>query len=472
MEPLCLQMSALTDSHFETVKKAVETVFSDVGFVVNHEVILERFDQAGGSVDYDRKLVRLPAALLWELAGQAPRQYRLTGMNGDSYDIGTGAVFKGAIVTDPIIADYPSGDRRKPYLHDVVRNTRIIQERSDVCFVGLMDYPVADDESPASRYRAWEAHLLNHAKPYAVYATSYDSFLEWLALGRLIKRGDELKGSGLFSVAIAVLSPLTLTRENCNMLIESIKYDFPLIPTVCPMAGSTSPYTFAGTLVQSIAENLIVLCAAQVMNPGNPFLFHIGPSVTDMRSGRAQYYTVDKTLWKMAGVSFAKRIGLPAAAETGGAYSSRYDMQSGAEGMLMTLSALMSGADVLCGAGSCLNANGLSSEFILTHYALLDAAAHLKKGYPMSELEQSVEAIREQGCGGNFLTDALTVEHLSDSEFFASPLFDETGEAGGGMTMLESAHAEAQRIDESFRSPVPEEVAEALRGYFAFRIEN
>ena len=466
MDALCLKMSVLTDENFEGLKKTVERAMQEVGFAINNLTILEAFKKAGAKVDFEKMRVRIAPELLWGLVGLAPGSYRVAGMNGDAYEIGGGSVYKAAIVTDPFIADYPSGNMRKPRLRDVELNTRIIQSQPDVCQVSLMDYPVEDVDGPSSRYRAQEAHLLNHAKHYSVWATSYESFMEWMEVGNIISRGRPLKNSGLFSSAIAVLSPLTLTRDNCDILLESLKHGFPLIPTVCPMAGSTAPYTFAGTLVQGIAENLIVLCSAQLLNPGNPFAFLFSPSVTEMRKGRTLFYTVDKALWKIAAAEFAKRLGLPVHMETGGALNSRYDMQGGAEGMLMSLSALLSGADILAGSGSCLNAEGLSAEHILTHYSFLAAAEHMKKGYSCAELEKNLDSIREQGPRGNYLGDSLTLELLRNPEFFSHPLFDESGETGGGMPMLERAHEEALRIDKDFVSPVPEDIADGLRSYF------
>jgi len=466
MEPIRLKMSALTDENFEALKTAVETLLFDVGFVVDNQGILEKYKEAGAIVDFNNKNVKLPAALVWELVGKAPGAYKIAGINGDSYEIGVGGPLKYAVVTDPFIADYPTGVMRKPSLEDVILNTRIIQSQPDVCTTSLMDYPVTDINGPASRLRAMEAHLLNHAKPIGVYSTSFNSFLAWLDIGKILTRGAPLKGTGLYSVAVAVISPLTLARENCDILLEAIKHNCPIIPTVCPMAGATGPYTFSGTLAMGIAENICVLCTTQLLNPGNPFLFALGISVTEMQTGRDLYYTVDKFLWKIASAEFAKRFNLPTAVETGGAMNSRFDMQSGAEGMLMTLSAMMSGADVIAGAGSCLNANGISAEFILTHYSFLDAAAHLRNGYSMSDIDRSLDSIREQGCGGNFLMDDLTLEKLRDSEFFSHPLFDEACEHGGGISMLERAHAEAQRINESFVSPVPEDIADALKDHF------
>jgi len=465
-EPIRLNISALTDENFLALKTAVESVLSDVGFVVNSNIILDAFDKAGALVDRGHNLVKVSPEMLRDMIKRVPGSFTLTGMNGDAYEIGTGGTFKSAIVTDPYIADYPSGAMRKPRLSDVIRNTRIIQSRADVSLVSLMDYPVTDIDGPASRYRAREAHLLNHAKPYALYPVSFQSYLEWMEIGRIVTRGGPLKGTGLFSAAIAVKSPLTLNADNCKILLDCLENGFLLIPTVCPMAGATSPYSFTGTLVQGIAENLIILCTAQIMNPGHPFVFLFAPSVTDMKSGRDLFYLIDKVLWKIASSEFAKRLGLPVHTEAGGALNCRYDMQSGAEGMLMSLAAVFSGADMLAGSGSCLNANGLSPEFILSHYSYLDAATHLKNGYPMSELDRSLDSIREQGCGGNFLTDDLTLEKLRDSEFFSHPLFDEACEHGGGLSVLDRTHAEAQRIDEDFVSPVPEDIADALRIHF------
>ena len=467
MNSISMKISTLTDEGFEELKKAVESIMENTGFVVNNQTILGLFEKAGGNVDYEHNKVKLSPELLWGLIAKAPASYTVRGVNGDSYEIGGGKQYYHAIVTDPFIADYPSGEKRRPCLDDVILNTRIMQSKPEVYGASLMNYPVTDISGPSSKYRAMEAFLLNHAKHNVVLPVSYASFKEWLEIIKILSGGRPLKDSGMLSVGIPILSPLTITKDNCDIILESAKNGFPVKPTTCPMAGSTSPYTYAGTLIQSLAESFAILCTVQVINPGSPFLFGFGASVTDMQSGRDMYYTVaDKVLWKLPATTFAKRLGLPVGVETGGAMSSRYDMQSGAEGMLMALTAALSGADVLAGPGSCLNANGLSAEFILSHYAFLEIAAHLKKGFSLSGIDRDLESIEKQGSGGHFLTDDQTLEYLRSPEFFSPRLFDISGETGEGMSFLESAHEEAERIGRDFISPAPEEVAGALREYF------
>lgn len=463
-----MRMSELTEDRLERLTAAVEQVMADPGFVVQSKDLLKKAEAAGARVDYDAMSVRLPANLLWELAARAPRAFTLRGITGTSYTLGNGGPYMGAIVIDPYIADYPTGAPRKPVLADIVRNTKIIQSHPDVAMVSRMDYPVADVEGPASTFRALEAHLLHHAKPYAIYAVSHESFRQWLDIGSILSGGRPLKDSGLFLAAVAVLSPLVLTKLNCDILADCVDLGIPVIPTVCPMAGSTSPYTLEGTLVQGIAESLMVLCLAQILRPGHPCIFGMGPSITEMSTGHDLYYTMDKVLWKLATFEFSKhKLGAPCFAEMGGALGCRYDMQSGAEGMMMVLSGLMSGADLLSGAGSCLNANGLSSEFIVIHHALFEAAKYLRRGISFDELEESVASIRSQGPGGSFLIDDITLRRLRDHDFFENPLFDTSGEHvdAASRPMLERAHARVKQIEAEYECPVPGDIAEGIRRY-------
>ena len=51
-ESLRLRMSVLTDESYEKLRKAVEHVISDIGFVVNNQTILDAFEKAGASVAF------------------------------------------------------------------------------------------------------------------------------------------------------------------------------------------------------------------------------------------------------------------------------------------------------------------------------------------------------------------------------------------------------------------------------------
>jgi len=150
------------------------------------------------------------------------------------------------------------------------------------------------------------------------------------------------------------------------------------------MAGTTSPYSVAGTILIANAEALLPVLIVQCYKPGHPVFYGVGPSVTDMKSGHALYYRTEKMLFKLAGVQMGKYYNLPISGEAGGTLTHRPDIQNGAESMMYLLAAL-SGQNVIGGLGSLHNANGMSAEQIVMQCGLADMAEYVSRGVDASD---------------------------------------------------------------------------------------
>ena len=174
-----------------------------------------------------------------------------------------------AIVTDPWIIDYETGQPRHPCLEDLRRNTIVAEQLEPVVSISRMDYPVTDVPGPESSLRALEMHLLHHTRHYQVMAASLESFDQWLGLAEVLGRGGDV--SRLITSAVAAGSPLVLNELNAELLVRSVEQGFAIVPTVCPMAGSTAPYSLAGTLLQSHIEVLMIALLAQLLARGIPW---------------------------------------------------------------------------------------------------------------------------------------------------------------------------------------------------------
>ncbi|HOZ49590.1 MAG TPA: trimethylamine methyltransferase family protein [Candidatus Hydrogenedentes bacterium] len=456
--------AVLSDADIERLEDAAETLLAEVGFRVMHRGLLTALAKAGANVDEPNGTVRLPSALLHELIRTVPASYTIRWGGGEAV-IGGDHQHCNAIVTDPWIIDYETRRPRRPCLEDVRRHSIIAQRLERVVSTGRMDFPVTDIADATSSLRALETHLLHYAKHYAVYVTSLESFDQWLDIAAIIRDGNGLDPGDFMSAAIAVLSPLTLTEMNGDLLERTCAHGMAVIPTICPMAGTTSPYTLAATLVQGHAENLFVAALTQIVRPGNPFLYAFGPSVTDLRSGRDRYYTLDKVLWKAASVQLARACAFPVAAECGGSMTYRYDQQSGAEGMLFMLAAQASNANLLCGIGSCHNAIGMSGEMMIVQTEWLAAAEFLGRGIPIHDSRLGLDSLRNAGPGGHFLTDDLTLDGMHEGEFFSSALLDLVG-GEDSPSLLDRAHDEVEALVADAESPLPGDVQENLRRYF------
>jgi trimethylamine--corrinoid protein Co-methyltransferase len=461
-----MKIQVLNETQIERIKELTEEAIENIGFKVEYSELLKIASKAGAIVDKDSQMVKIPASLLRELLAKVPRSYTVRTIDNSEYIIGGGNQYIAAIVTDPWIIDYATKEPRHPSLEDVRRNTILTQKNDLVATVGRMDFPVTEYDDATSSLRALETHLLNHAKHYNVYTGCIEDFMQWMEIAEILTQGGDVAKSKLMSVAVAIVSPLTLPEFNCKVLLEATARNFTVIPTICPMAGTTSPYSKDSTLLQGNIENIFLAALTQMVNPGNPYLYAFGPSVSNMRTGHDLYYTLDKVLWKIATTELAKSYSMPTAAECGGTLSYRYDMQSGAESMLFMLTAQNTGADLLAGVGSCYNANGLSSEMIVIQSEWLKASKYLSQGINTEYLEKGIESIRTQGPGGNFLIDDLTLKLLRSDEFFSSCLFDISGGYEQAPSLLENAHRKVEELTADFKSPVPEKIQEDLRRYF------
>jgi trimethylamine--corrinoid protein Co-methyltransferase len=407
--------------------------------------------------------------VLRELLAAVPATYIIAGAGGLRHVVGDDVAPTAclAIVTDPWIIDYATGEPRRPRLEDLRRHTAIAQALPSVVATSLMDFPVTDVPEPISSLRAMEEWALYQDKHFYNMATNMERYRRYLELAEILFDGRAPDGAAM-TVAVGSLSPLAVSNLNVELLLDACSRGFPIVPTVCPIAGMTSPYTLASTLLQSNVEVIGLAALTQAARRGNPYLYTSGLSVGHMRQMHDMYYTLDKVLWKIASVQLGKAYRMPVAAECGGSMTYRYDQQNGAEGMLFMLAAAGSGAHLLAGIGSTHNAIGMSAEMMLIHTAWLASSQYLQRGIRTDDLRLGVESIERAGPGGNFLMDDLTLRFLRSDEFFSHELLDYTGGSEpNAPSLLARAHRRAEEIAAAARSPHSETMQERIRHYFA-----
>ena len=458
-----MRISEFSQEQISLVRSKIEQVLWEVGMRVEMAEVRDYCAAAGAEVRGDR--VHFSPEVLRRLVALAPRSYEIRSPFGRSWTVGDGNQYMAGIVVDPWIND-PAGVRR-PAMEDLLTNLALMEHYDEIILASRMDFPMTDYEGDISSYKALELFFLNFNKHISAYCTSVESLQEYFAIARKLLNKEDLTDTKVMTVAVATLSPMALTEINCRLMLEAVKYNFPIIPTTCPMAGSTSPYTLISTFVQGMAE-VIGLCAiVQAVNPGNPYLSAFGPSVSSLLDGHNMYYTMDKPLWKLAAAEVSADYDLPFLAECGGTTPAGFDMQCGAEAMMQMFSAVGSHADLLAGVGSCYNANGLSAENIVIGMTLKQASDFMFRGIRMESLEAALDSIDEQKDVGHYLMDDLTLEYMRSDEFFSAPAMNIMGEFKEAPTMLEMAQAIIRDVKAKYVSPVPTDAQERIKAYFA-----
>ena len=462
-----LTLRALSDAEVEKLHEKTLELFANVGVTISHKETLALLKRAGAQVDEASCHVRFPAPLVRELLETASPVAMETGLNGKVMQVGGQNRYYMSLILDPYIIDYHDGLRR-PLLEDVRRHTIVGESLDRVNSMMRMQFPVSDIPEPDCYYKTMEVFLCNTTKNIRAYPTSEQNCREWMDIMAVIAdaAGLDVNSTPLMTIAMAVTSPLQVHGPNIEIMKMAMERCYPIVSTVCPMAGTTSPFSIAGTALVANAEALLTVLIAQCYKPGHPVYYAVGPSVTDMKSGHDLYYGAEKMLFKLAGVQMGKFYNLPICGEAGGTLTYRHDVQDGAESMLYILAA-MSGQNLIGGLGSMHNANGMSAEQIVLQCGLLDMAEYVTRGIDMNDHKLALDSIANVGPGGNYMTDQLTIDMLRGNEFFQSRYLDQTG----GYTIpstgaYEMAHQEVQRMVEEYRPTVPAKVQDAIRCHF------
>lgn len=449
------------------VREKIEQTLWQIGLRVEMAQIRDMCAAAGAQVRGDR--VHFSPEVLNRLIALAPKSYEIRSPYGRSWTIGDGNQHMAGIVIDPWIND-PAAGARRPCMEDLLTNMALMEHYKEIVMVSRMDFPVTDFEGDISSYKALEQFFLNLNKHICAYCTSVESLQEYFAIGEVLLGGQPLKDSKIMSVAVATLSPLAVTNLNCRLLLEAAKYNFPIIPTTCPMAGTTSPYSLIGTFQQGMAEAIGLCAILQAVNPGNPYIMAYGPSVADLADCHDMYYTMDKPIWKLAAAEITACYGIPFMAECGGNTPAGFDMQAGAESMIQMLSGAATKASVIAGVGSCYNANGLSAENIVIGMSLKHASDFLLRGIRLDQMDESMESMDAQKDSGYFLVDDLTLDNMRSDEFFSDPAMNMAGEFKEAPSMLQRAQNTIGKIKASYVSTVPVDVQTRIAAYFAEKI--
>ena len=457
-------LRVLSDAEVEKMHARTLEVFESVGVKITHAEALSKLTKAGARVNEHTGIAKIPAGLVEESIQQAPQVIYATGLNGKTMEVGGDNRYYLSLVLDPYVVDYDQGLRR-PVLEDVRRHTIIGESLARVNASMRMQFPVSDVPEPDSYYKTMEIFLSHHTKHTFIYPTSEENCRDWMDIMEVIADTAGLDVNS--TVAVAVTSPLLVHGVNVEIMKMALERGYPIIPTVCPMAGTTSPYSVAGTALIANVEALLAVIITQVYKPGHPVFYDVGPSSTDMRTGHDLYYRAEKVHFKIIATQMGKYYRLPLAGEAGGTLTHRADVQNGAESMAYLLAALAGGQNIIGGLGSLHNANGMSAEQIIMQCGLVDMAEYITQGVDMDEAKLALESIRAAGPGGNFLTDQLTVDLLRSEEFFTSPYLDLTaGYEHNALGMYEKSHQTAADLVRQYKPTVPEKIRTAIRGFF------
>jgi len=434
---------------------------AEVGVRVESDALCRQLRRARADVDDASGCVRMPREMAAEYIEQVPGVCPLETIDGRAIRCGGGDHRRVSLVLDPFIVDYEEG-RRSPRLADVAKHARIGDALPLVNTTYKMDQGVCDVPIEQANARTLFEFLSNTTQHVTGNPADMASMRLWTEMLEVILNGDDFRARPIASFGCHVTSPFRLGPHECELMAFLAERRIPMSAGACPMAGATSPFTLAGTLLQCLAETIFQLAVGQILQPGLAMIAGTSAFAFNMRAGDVTAGGVETTLMDAAYVELIRELGLPASGCVGFADPPAIDVQAGAEAVVASLAMLLAGADSLNGLGTIGNAAGVSAEKIVIDHDLLEMAERMRRGITVDDATLAHDVIADVGAGGDFMSHEHTLSRLRSGEHYYGGSFGRGGPDHFSMPMLERAHERVTEILATHAPAVSDQTREEL----------
>ena len=458
-----MNFQILTTQEIEQIHQASAWLLAENGLRFLSRRALQVFADAGAAVDFNRQIVRIPAALLDKSLASASGHFRLWDRDGKRMLNLQDGQMRGHNVGGCVrVYDFQAGQTRPASQQDLERMTLLIDALENIHVCRPVVYPT---EFPKDKWDIFTAATMLQftTKPYGISAYSLENLALILEITSGIAGGTvELRQRPFIWGSVCPESPLSYSENTADILMRYAELGLPLAIAPCPVAGGTSPVTLAGTLVQLNAEFLAGFVLVNCLQPGIDVKYTARPLPMNVQSGNATFGTIEMGLMSAALVQLAHRYRVCSDVYGLGTRSHRLDERAGFEKALNGLLVGLAGADLVAAAGLLEDALTSSPEGLVIDDELLGMILRARRGITVEVETLALEAIRRAGPGGNFLSDPHTRKFLRQEHYLPRLVYQRLGPAGtspGEVDLLQAAQARARYLMESHQPPLLPEAA-------------
>jgi trimethylamine--corrinoid protein Co-methyltransferase len=312
-----------------------------------------------------------------------------------------------------------------------------------------------DAVEPLDLPEARRTRLSTHAR-----LTLSDKAVEWIAsvdddLDAAVAINEILFGADWRSRPRALIvlntnSPLQISSETARLLLRWARLGQPSCVTACVMGGTTGPATLAGALVVQHAEVLASLVLAQAAGEGSPFIYGGVSTMSDLRTGAANFGTPEFAHLAEATALLAHHCGLPVRA---GAAVTDAHVPDG-QAALESARGLSAGAGsdfAFQSAGILSSFNAFSLEKFIMDEELVAGLRAVAEPAATDEDALAEDVIDSVGPAGDYLSQAHTRRHARDlarPTILVREAYEKWQSDGGVDLRAALAREVARRLDE------------------------
>jgi trimethylamine---corrinoid protein Co-methyltransferase len=465
------QYRPLSDADIRKIHHAALDILETTGAEIHSTKALDLLEKAGARVDRSIPRAWLPHKMVEDAISEAPEQVKLCGrkpendliLDGKRVYLGTGGTAINVLGLD--------GKKCLSALKDCHQIPKLVDALENVHFIVLPVYPteLPREEVDVNRFYGG---LSNSSKHIMGGMYTMEGAMNVIRMAEKIAGGSrELRERPIISFISLIISPLRVDELYGDILVEVARQGIPIAVPCEPQAGSTSPITLAGNLTMFAADTLIGVTLTQLARPGAPVLCGYVGSIANLRTMGYLCGAVEQGLLNAGAAQIAQYWKIPFYATSGMSDSKLIDAQAGYEGAMTTLMVALAGANFIHDAAGLMEfALVASYEKYVIDNEIIGMAMRAVRGIEVTDETIGLDAIKEVGPGGHFLSHPHTIAHMRN-EFFFPQMSDrdsrEIWAENGGLDVRARANIKAHQIlAEHTPLPIPPNVDEALRKEF------
>lgn len=415
----------LTALQIETIHENALYLLENMGARFQHKKALQQLAEKGCIIDEDTQIVRFPRDLVIQAITAAPERFDMYNCKGErTMQLGCGNHYFGAGPGATKITD-KNGIRSGKIIDfeealSIAENSKNLDIATGSIIPG--DVPV----SIADLYILYKA-IKESDK--TILAESWENGSE-NRIGKLI---DTVSGSKeafaekpFLMLSACPSPPLKWDEHVIDNAYMCMEYGVPAFVNASPVMGVSAPVTFAGAVLLHTVENLSFITFMQLMKPGTPVFYGGICATMDMRTTYSSQSAGEACICTAGYAAMAKYYSIPSLAFLAQTDAKVPDYQAGFETGVGALVSVLSGIDVIYGAGTLDSYLSTSNEKLAIDSELLGYIKMIGRGIQVDEETLAVKEIEAVGCGDkeNYLQREHTVKWFRSQQYMGGSIID------------------------------------------------
>ncbi len=473
-----LGLNSFSKDELDSIHYATLQILQNTGIKVMSKKALEVFHGGGALIErFDNYgIVKLPPYLVEECIFKVPHTFIYHGRNPEN-DFLTEpnrvgfTTFGGCI---NVIDSYTQHVRRAT--KEDCGNLAKVCDYLDEIDVVTRSVNATDVPEGAQSVNNLEVLLTHTGKHIFLGADSARALQVMAEIASVCVGGhDEFKNKPIFTVAVCPTSPLVLSGNTCDVMMEACKLGVGLLILPMSLSGGTSSASLAGTLVTHNAEVLSAIVFAQIMAKGIPCTYGSTSTILDLKFGTSAIGSPEFGMINASIAKIAQYYRLSSWVGGGASDSKLPDIQSGYEFTLSATLSGLAGGNIIFGSG--VLEQGMTMDFakLIMDAEMIRMVKIAMSGIKISDETLSMDVIHEVGPGGAYISHEQSLRFTKSQS--QNKLFDRRSrirweEITAGKPIQERAYEMANHILENhkpypLRKGVPEDMRRIVKAFEA-----